>query len=118
MKPFEGLYNPPTQILSSLKRGYRDYCYSARDKKNVLNAIAKTNLAIMWEDYYNRYGEYDYTVFIPARYRLNGAGPVIKGICYNRDEIPLEYECKIVEENFSVLVKRAGEKVPLRNNNE
>ena len=116
VRPYEGVYTPVNQVISSLKGGHRDYCYSSRDKKDILNAIKKTNLAVMWEDYYNKYNEYDYTVFIPARYRdyNDKTFTLIRGVFYNRSEIPIELECKIVEENRPMLVKHAGEKVPER----
>lgn len=110
MRPFEGIYTPAVQVPASLKSGHRDYCYSARDRNDILQAIKNTNLSVVWEDCYNKYNEYDYTVFIPARYRYGGKNsPLIKGLCYNKAKIPTELECKIIEENRTHLIKKAGE---------
>ena len=117
MRPCEGLYFSDAQVLLSLRTGHRDYCYSAIDKKHVLEKIAKTNLSIVWEDRYDKYNKYEYTVFIPAKYRVNGKGPLVKGLCCNRNEIPLEYECKIIEENSCTLIKHAWERIAPREKN-
>lgn len=98
-------------VVESLKSGHSDYCYSMKDEKEILEKLSKTNLTFVWERYYNRYDEYDYTVFAPAKYRIlkDGQYTPLKRVYYNKREIPRNVECRIVEEGRTIWSKAARE---------
>lgn len=56
-------------VVESLKNNYRDYIFSQKDKQTILDSCKKNGIELIYIDYFDKYGDFDYTEFIPVTFK-------------------------------------------------
>lgn len=98
-------------VLESIKAGRTDFCFDAAHKREIIKVLKEEHIDCVWEDFNNRWGEYDHTTFHPARFCIPLGNNNFKRLHYGpcaKKEVPEEYECALTDSRTITAVKEAN----------